>query len=155
MSPLRLERVPFDHPDAVLLRDRMVAEVQGVYGGQRDRGTSGMPTGVDASSVVVTLVAYAGDQPVAHALLRRLRDDVEIKRMFVDPAARGAGAAHVLMDALEADARAVGAPRVVLHTGDRQLAAVRTYERHGYSPIPVYEPYIGMPASLCFEKVLG
>lgn len=150
----RIERVPFEHPDAVLLRERMVAEVEGVYGGQRDRGTSGMPTGVEAADVVVTLVGYSGDVPVAHALLRRLRDDVEIKRMFVDPAARGTGAAHVLMEALEDEARAVGAARVVLHTGDRQLAAVRTYERHGYTPIPVYEPYVGMPASLCFEKPL-
>ena len=154
MSPLRLERVPFDHPDAVLLRDRMVAEVATVYGSQRDYASGDGAKGVDASDVLVTLVAYAGDQPVAHALLRRLRDDVEIKRMFVDPAARGAGAAHVLMQALEDEARAVDATRIVLHTGDRQLAAVRTYERHGYMPIPVYEPYVGMPASLCFEKVL-
>ena len=76
MSPLRLERVPFDHPDAVLLRDRMVAEVATVYGSQRDYASGDGAKGVDASDVLVTLVAYAGDQPVAHALLRRLRDDV-------------------------------------------------------------------------------
>lgn len=152
---LVLRRVPFDHPDAVALRDAMVAEVNGVYGGQRDQGTSGLPTGIEPSSVVVTLVGYAGDRPVAHALLRRLGDEVEIKRMYVAPDARGLGASHALMDELEQAAREEGAGRVVLHTGDRQHAAVRTYLRHGYAPIEVYEPYVGMPSSLCFEKVLG
>jgi GNAT superfamily N-acetyltransferase len=136
---VRLERVPFDHPDAVALRDAMVAEVNGVYGGQRDRGSSGLPTGIDPATVLLTLVGYAGERPVAHALLRRLGDEVEIKRMFV---------------ALEGSHQGVGARRLVLHTGDRQTAAVRTYQRHGFTPIPVYEPYVGMPASLCFEKTL-
>ena len=152
---LRLERVPFDHPDAVALRDAMVAEVSTIYGAQRDSGTSGMPTAVEVGTVLVTVVGYVGNRPVAHALLRRLGDEVEIKRMFVSPDARGLGAAGALMEVLESEARTTGAARIVLHTGDRQLAAVRTYRRHGYTPIPVYEPYVGMPASLCFEKVLG
>jgi GNAT superfamily N-acetyltransferase len=148
-----LRHVGFDHADAVALREAMVAEVTTIYGAQRDAGRSGA-TGIDPSSVLVTLVGYVDDRPVAHALLRRLGDEVEIKRMFVAPEARGLGAASVMMQALEDTARAAGAARVVLHTGDRQVAAIRTYDRHGYTPIPVYEPYVGMPASLCFEKVL-
>ncbi len=132
----------------------MVAEVTAVYGAQRDRGSSGAPTGVVASSVVATIVGYLADRPVAHALLRRLGDDLEIKRMFVAPDARGLGAADQLMTTLEGEARRLGAARLVLHTGDRQVAAVRTYERHGFTPIEIYEPYVGMPSSLCFEKVL-
>jgi GNAT superfamily N-acetyltransferase len=150
-----LREVAFDHPDAVALRDAMVAEVTTIYGAQRDHGSGDGAKGVDSSSVVVTLVGYAGGRPVAHALLRRLGDEVEIKRMFVAPEARGLGAASAMMQALEDAARAAGAARVVLHTGDRQVAAVRTYQRHGYTPIPVYEPYVGMPSSLCFEKALG
>jgi GNAT superfamily N-acetyltransferase len=147
--------VPFDHPDAVALREQMVAEIAAIYGSQRDYGSGDGAKGVDAASVVVTLVGYSGERPVAHALLRRLGDDLEIKRMFVDAGARGTGAAGQLMQALEHEARSVGAARVVLHTGDRQAAAVRTYERHGYTPIPVYDPYVGMPASLCFKKTLA
>jgi GNAT superfamily N-acetyltransferase len=154
LSPLRLERVAFDHPDAVALREAMVAEVATIYGAQRDAGGGSAAAGIDPASVLVTLVGYVGDRPVAHALLRRLGDEVEIKRMFVAPEARGLGAATDLMQALEDDARAAGAARIVLHTGDRQVAAVRAYQRHGYTPIPVYEPYVGMPASLCFEKIL-
>lgn len=151
---LVLRSVAFDHPDAVALRDAMVAEVNAVYGAQRDYGSDTAAKGIQPASVLVTLVGYAGDRPVAHALLRRLGDEVEIKRMYVAPDARGLGAADALMTALEDAARSAGAARVVLHTGDRQLAAVRTYQRHGYTPIDVYEPYVGMPASLCFEKVL-
>lgn len=151
---IAIEHVPYDHPDAVALREQMVAEVKTIYGEQRDAGSSGMPTGVVANTVVLTLVGYAGERPLAHALLRRLGDDLEIKRMFVAPEARGLGAANALMTALEDGARALGATRLILHTGDRQVAAIRTYTRHGYTPIPIYEPYVGMPASLCFEKVL-
>lgn len=155
MTSLRVESVAFDHPDAVALREAMVAEVTQLYSTQRDVGTGGVPTAIEASTVLATFVAYDGDRAVAHAVLRRLGDEVEIKRMFVSPDARGKGAAGALMDALESAAREAGAARVILHTGDRQLAAIRTYERHGYTPIPVYEPYVGMSESLCFEKVLA
>lgn len=57
------------------------------------------------------------------------------------------------MAALVTEVEALGATRVVLHTGDRQVAAVGLYERHGFTPIPVHEPYLGVPGSLCFEKV--
>ncbi|MCL3819764.1 GNAT family N-acetyltransferase [Aeromicrobium wangtongii] len=152
---LRLERVAFDQPDAVALRDAMVDEVNAVYGSQRDYGSNAGAKGIDPASVVATIVGYVGERPVAHALLRRLGDDIEIKRMYVRPEARGQGGADALMAALEDEARAAGARRLILHTGDRQDAAIRTYQRHGYTPIEVYEPYVGMPASLCFEKLLG
>ncbi|MCD9198855.1 GNAT family N-acetyltransferase [Aeromicrobium wangtongii] len=152
---LRLERVAFDQPDAVALRDAMVDEVNAVYGSQRDYGSNGGAKGIDPASVVATIVGYVGERPVAHALLRRLGDDIEIKRMYVRPEARGQGGADALMAALEDEARAAGARRLILHTGDRQDAAIRIYQRHGYTPIEVYQPYVGMPASLCFEKLLG
>ncbi len=151
---LRVERVPFEHPDAVALRSEMVDEVTQVYGGQRDYGSGEGAKGIEPESVVATVVGYLDDVPVAQGLVRRLGEDLEIKRMYVAPTARGTGAASVLLLALEDECRTLGAARIVLHTGDRQAAAIRTYARHGYSPIPIYEPYVGMPASLCFAKVL-
>lgn len=149
---LRLERVPYEHPDAVTLRDQMVAEVSGLYGAQRDHDGTGAAGGIDPDSVVLTVVGYLGERPVAHVLVRRLRDDLEIKRMYVAPDARGLRAADALMAEIEDAARSLGARRLVLHTGERQLAAIRAYERQGFTPIPVYEPYVQMPESLCFEK---
>lgn len=151
---LRLESVDYDHLDAVTLRAAMVDEVTQVYGGQRDHGSGEDATGIDPHEVVVTVVGYLGDIAVAQGLVRRLGDDLEIKRMYVAPTARGHGAASALLLKLEKHCRAQEATRIVLHTGERQAAAIRTYERHGYTPIPIYPPYVGMPASLCFEKVL-
>lgn len=152
---LRLERVPYDHPDAVALRAEMVAEVSGLYGAQRDHDGSSASAGIDPQSVVLAVVGYLGVRPVAHVLLRRLGADLEIKRMYVSPDARGRRAADALLAAIDDAARSLGAPRLVLHTGERQLAAIRTYQRQGFTPIPVYEPYVDMPESLCFEKRLA
>jgi GNAT superfamily N-acetyltransferase len=60
------------------------------------------------------------------------------------------------MNHLEQLATAGGARRLILQTGDRQPDAVALYERVGYTPIPIYEPYIEtIPNSFCFEKVIA
>jgi GNAT superfamily N-acetyltransferase len=114
---------------------------------------------LDPSSVLLTVVAYDDDErPVGHACLRRLdgpmAGELEIKRMFVEPDARGSGVADALLAAVEQRAKDDGAQRVVIHTGDRQKAALRFYERHGYTPIDVFAPYESVTYSRCFEKAL-
>ena len=151
---LRVVRVPFDHPDAVALRAAMISEVAELYADLRDDVGESGANSIDPQSVTATLVGYVADRGVSHALLRRRGDDLEIKRMYVAPELRGRGAADTLMAALLRESRILGASRIVLHTGERQIAAVRLYERLGFTPIPVYEPYLGVPGSLCFEKVL-
>ena len=60
------------------------------------------------------------------------------------------------MAELETLARAGGAKRLILQTGDRQPEAVDLYERTGYERIEIYEPYVTAFAfSLCFEKQLS
>lgn len=144
----------FDEPDAIALREAMVAEVSALYGSHRDYASGDGSRGIDPHSVVMTLVGYEDDVPICQAVLRRLRDDLEVKRMFVVPAFRGTGASRAMLAELEAEARARSATRVVLHTGSRQEVAIHTYQRHGFTPIEIYEPYVGMPESMCFEKVL-
>ncbi|MGH3459500.1 hypothetical protein [Aeromicrobium sp.] len=41
----------------------------------------------------------------------------------------------------------------MIHTGDRQLAALRFYQRHGYTPIDVFPTYEAVTYSRCFERV--
>jgi GNAT superfamily N-acetyltransferase len=74
--------------------------------------------------------------------------------MYVTPKARGRRVAVAILDALEREARVLGATRVVLETGTRQLAAIRLYERAGYVPIPAFGEYIGSPLSACMGKDL-
>lgn len=147
---MTLCRVDWEHPDAVRLRTQMVAEVSAQYVGDHRDGSAG----VDPDSVVMTVLIRAGDDAVAHVALRRLDGDLEIKRMYVVPAARGQGLSRLLLDAAEHAARDEGATRVILHTGTRQDAAIALYRRHGYTEIPVYPPYVDLPLSMCFEKQL-
>jgi GNAT superfamily N-acetyltransferase len=149
-----LERVPFDHPDAVALRAEHVAYGDRLYAADPAGVHRSGSEGIDPSSVVVTVVAYDGDRPVGHACLRRLDGELEIKRMYVVPDHRGSGLADRLLGAMEEAARDAGAQRIVIHTGDRQHAALKFYDRHGYTSIPVYPPYQDVSYSLCFEKVL-
>lgn len=79
-------------------------------------------------------------------------DAVEVKRMYVDPDARGSGVATAVLRRLEDEARALGARRVVLETGTLQPDAIRFYEREGYQSIPLFGSYVGSAESVCFAR---
>lgn len=146
----------WDHPDAVTLREAMTAEVAALYADSAERAaaTRDGSMGVDPASIVVTVLLCESEEPVAHVALRRLGVELEIKRMYVVPRLRGQGLSRRLLDEMEQAARDNGAQRVILHTGTQQIAAIALYERHGYTAIPLYPPYVRLPDSLCFEKVL-
>jgi putative acetyltransferase len=78
----------------------------------------------------------------------------ELKRMFVDPSARGRGVAGALLARIEADASARGIHEIVLETGDLHDAAQALYTRHGYREIPQFGQYVGEAHSVCFAKSL-
>ncbi|MBD8607170.1 GNAT family N-acetyltransferase [Aeromicrobium sp. CFBP 8757] len=160
MSPYRLVRVGFEHPDAVELRDEHVTLGNQLYADDPAAAHRGGSEGIDPSSIVATFVAYDGERPVGHACLRRLDGDMagelEMKRLYVREDARGSGVADDLLAAVEGVVRDdEGAPRIVIHTGDRQHAALTFYGRRGYTPIPVFAPYEAVTYSLCFEKVFA
>ena len=74
--------------------------------------------------------------------MRRIEPGVaEIKRMYVDPSARGRGVGRQILDALEAEARRLGARRIVLETGPRQPEAIALYARAGFAEIPLFGEY--------------
>lgn len=54
--------------------------------------------------------------------------------LVVDPAHRGHGVGRMLLDAAAAALAARGAPRVVLNTAARNVAAQRLFERAGFRP---------------------
>ena len=59
-----------------------------------------------------------------------------------------------ILRALESEARLLGARRIVLETGERQVAAVALYEREGFTRIPLFGEYLDSPLSLCMAKDL-
>jgi GNAT superfamily N-acetyltransferase len=145
----------WDDPDAVRLREAMTAEVRAMYAHDPTSQNRDGSLDIDPATVVFTGVIREDGEPVGHIALRRLGADLEIKRMYVVPSRRGGDIADRLLADVEEAGRALGAPRLVLHTGDRQVAAIAFYQRHGYTPIPVYPPYDQLAYSVCFEKVLG
>lgn len=147
-------RVAWDHPDAVALREAQSAEVGLLYQHEESFAHRAGSEVIDSGSVIATFVSYDGDTAVGHIALRRLGDELEIKRMYIVPSHRGSGLSDRLLAAVEEAAREQGAQRIVLHTGDQQRAAIAFYQRHGYAPIPVYPPYEAVTYSLCFAKSL-
>jgi putative acetyltransferase len=78
----------------------------------------------------------------------------ELKRMFVDPSARGRGVAGALLTRIEAGGAARGIREIVLGTGGLHHAAQALYTGHGYRRIPQFGQYAGEPHSVCFAKAL-
>lgn len=62
----------------------------------------------------------------------------EIKRVFVNPAARGHGVASQIVEAAKAQAKADGYRRMVLDSIIWLADAVRLYDHLGFTPCPPY-----------------
>jgi GNAT superfamily N-acetyltransferase len=163
MPEYRLQPVAWEDPRAVELRHWMDADLRERYGVGAGREPAEVTAkraralAVSRSQVKAVFLALLPDgTPVGHIALRMLGGEWEVKRLLVLPTARRAGIAVALLGAVEEVARAAGAPRMILQAGDQQPEAVALYRKLGWSPIPVYEPYIEtMPHSLCFEKPLA
>ena len=80
----------------------------------------------------------------------------EVKRVYVDPAARGLGLAKKIMAALEAEAIAHGAPVARLETGIHQPEALGLYRALGYRDCGPFGDYpVDDPLSVFMEKQLA
>jgi len=76
--------------------------------------------------------------PVGGVGLRAVDEGIgEVRRLWVDPAARGRGVGRALMAALEEEAARRGLSTLRLATGDRQPEAVALYEATGWDRIDV------------------
>lgn len=151
--PLRIERTTVDSPEARALIEALNAELSATY---PEPGATHFRLDPDevAPGRGAFLIARRDGEAVGCGAVRRIdATTAELKRMFTVPRARGTGVASAILAALEAEARALGATRVVLETGTRQLEAMALYERRGYVRIPFYGEYDG-PLSLCMERRL-
>lgn len=61
--------------------------------------------------------------------------EVELRKMYLLPAARGRGIGKLLLSRLIADARRLGYQRVVLETASVLTEAIELYRSAGFSPI--------------------
>lgn len=101
------------------------------------------------------VVAYDGNKAVGCGAIKHYdQQTMEIKRMYVDPSARGLGIASAILQELEQWALRLSYAKCLLETGVKQIEAIRLYEKSGYAKIPNYGQYQGQASSVCFAKDL-
>ena len=147
--------VPMDGGDAAALAQAMRDEISAIYDGV-DLDSPRMPKAGIAELGPphgAFLVGYRDGIAMCCGGVKRLDDrHCELKRMYVAPAARGAGVGRQLLRALEHAARDLGYEVARLDTGPRQPGAQRLYESDGYLPIANFN---GNPVASFFgEKSL-
>jgi len=119
-----------------------------IVGGEKNR--SGFIPYNLSESISNVLIAYAADKAVGCAGLKKYSDqDVEIKRVWVEPDWRGKHIATGLMNQIEDKARQMGFKRAILQTRPIMLDAVGLYESRGYVLIKNYPPYDKLDGAIC------
>lgn len=78
----------------------------------------------------------------------------EIKRMFVDPQARGLKIGQLMMDAIIARGRELRLNAIRLETGISQPEAIGLYRKAGFVEIEAFAPYKPDPLSMFMELKL-
>lgn len=159
---LRIERVPYAHPDAQLLVEEVQAEYVRRYGGRDetpiDPTEFDLPKGAFFVGYLVT--PEGADLPVATGAWR-LRSDVEAlgsrltaegKRMYVVASARRAGHARTMLAHMERTAAEAGAEVMILETGAPQPEGIALYESSGYERIPGFGFYAWSEDNRCFAR---
>ncbi|WP_046118255.1 GNAT family N-acetyltransferase [Ensifer aridi] len=96
-----------------------------------------------------------GDIVGCCALVEAGDGTAEIKRMFVDPEARGLQIGKRLLTALEAKADKLGLSAIRLETGIYQPEAIGLYKTFGYVERTPFGSYQADPLSLFMEKKVG
>jgi GNAT superfamily N-acetyltransferase len=147
-----VEAEPFDSEDARRLVEALDAHLAGRYSPDQRFGPNLKPQHL-APGLGMFLVARTDGRAIGCGAVRRLDEETfEVKRMYVEPTARGLGAAKQILNRLEVDAAALGARRFVLETGIHQAEAIGLYRQAGYRRVDCWGEYLTSETSVCFEK---
>ncbi|GAB17860.1 putative acetyltransferase [Gordonia effusa NBRC 100432] len=150
-SPLiTVETRPVDDAGARTCLASYIAELRQRFPGGFDTNVS--PTDLTPPQGML-FVAHVDDEARGIVGVRFIDDDsAEIKRMWVDPRARGIGLARRLLSAAEDYVAASGRTSVLLDTHASLTEAIALYRSSGYAQTTPYNdnPY----AELWFRKTL-
>jgi GNAT superfamily N-acetyltransferase len=152
-SELLMLVVSLDHPEASALEKRLTAEMAVRYG-----GAGPLPVSIEQFQPPqgCFVVAMLDGTAVACGGFRYLRPHVaEIKRLYVDGAARGQGVARRLLAFLEELAAAASYTQTWLETGTEQPEAMALFAAAGYRSMPPYGEFKDDDRSRCFYRTLG
>ncbi|WP_143061981.1 GNAT family N-acetyltransferase [Faunimonas pinastri] len=116
---------------------------------------SGMTLSQLLQADVRFFVARSGDVALGCGGYVRISDSAaEMKRLFVDPQARGQGVGSALIAAIERSASKEGATTLLLETGVQSAKARHLYRRLGYREQEAFPPYAPDPLSIFMGKEL-
>ena len=101
---------------------------------------------------ITMLTIKDGDQIIGCGALSNKSTYGELKSMFVDPTARGKGAADRLITELTALAKSQDLPFLRLETGEKLVAAIKLYEKHGFTRRGPFGEYPDHPDSTFMER---
>lgn len=140
---MRIVPASYDDPEAVRLRDALIADLSRRYDDGEGDATPIAPGAFDPPNGAF-LIAWI-DGVAAGCVGWRHRPDLtetagglpiaELKRMWVGLDFRGRGLARAMLAAVEDSARTAGHHRLVLETGTGQPEAIALYTSSGYERI--------------------
>jgi ribosomal protein S18 acetylase RimI-like enzyme len=156
---LRLQPVPYEHPDVAALEQAAQQFYVQIYGSPDE---TPFTTSDFTHPRGAFLVGYLDEEAVAMGgwrfrapgVPRVARRPAEIRRMFVHVHVRGRGFARLVLAALEASAAAAGADWMLLETGQPQVAAVALYRSSGYVDVERFGYYADSEMALNLGRPL-
>lgn len=147
---LRIEVVSPDTAEARGLIRELDAEIAALY---PEHPITGIDTAEFEKAGGYFVIARQADQAMGCGGFRQVDERcVEIKRLYVRASARRRGVARQILRHLEAEVRRRGFRTIVLETGCNNAEALALYDAEGYSPIPAFLGYVGIPISRCYAK---
>ncbi|MCA1492870.1 GNAT family N-acetyltransferase [Sinorhizobium alkalisoli] len=109
---------------------------------------------LEKPTAVFFVARRAGEIVGCCALVNAGDGTAEIKRMFVDPEARGLKIGKWLLSAVEEKAVKLGFAAIRLETGIHQPEAIGLYRAAGYVERAPFGDYLPDPLSLFMEKLI-
>ena len=148
---MKIIRTDAKNPDFIRLISELDAYLKVTDG--EDHEFYNQFNGLDNIKNVV--IAYKDKQAIGCGAFKKFDDETaEIKRMYVKINHRGYGIAQAILNSLELWASEKDFKKCILETGDRQIEAIKFYNKSGYIRIANYGQYAQMDNSNCFEKLV-
>ena len=140
--PLALELAQTPTDDARMLIEELEAELSGDYTPEQRYGYSVARV---FQPNVRFFIARLNGEAVGCGGVAFEDGLAEVKRVYVRPDQRGRRIGRAILAHLEGEAGARGVSLMVLETGDVLHAAIKLYERAGFTPCGAFGAYAKMP----------
>lgn len=152
-ATVTLHQVSYSHPDFLRLCGELDDFLNKAIGGEEKREKYKKFNHLDTMDYVV--VACCNNIAVGCAALRGYsKQEIEVKRVFVQESYRGNNIGGQMLAHLIGQAKAMGFRYMLLETGEFLAASVRLYKRYGFRQIENYGAYRNMPESLCMRRTI-